>query len=243
MYRTPLIHFKEGNFEQILGNISGGRVLDVATGDGSFIERLKKSLKDYIEIVGVDTRNAANAVFEQKDINFFQMDAAHLTFDNESFDTVCISNSLHHFSSLSQVLAEAKRVLRAGGHYIISEMYRDSQKETQLTHVHLHHWWAEIDTALGITHNETYNRQQIIDIIGGLGVDAWTFYEYADLSKDPHDKKTIEEIMAGIDKYLQRAKDLPNYLSFEQQSRKLRQQLCQVGIQMATCLIAIGRKD
>ena len=236
--------FKKGDFEQILGNISGGRVLDVATGDESFIKILKKSLKDYIEIVGVDiAKKTANAVFEQKGISFFQMDAAHLAFDHESFDTVCISNSLHHFSSLSQVFAEMKRVLRAGGHYIISEMYRDSQKETQLTHVHLHDWWAQIDTALGITHNETYNRQQIIDIIEGLGVDTWTFYEYADLSKNPHDKKTIEEIMGYIDKYLQRAKDLPNYLSLEQQSHKLRQQLCQVGIQLATCLIAIGKKN
>ena len=61
--------FREGNFEQILGNISGGKVLDVATSDGSFIKILQKSLKDYIEIVGVDTsKKAADnaAVFRQE---------------------------------------------------------------------------------------------------------------------------------------------------------------------------------
>ena len=82
--------------------------------------------------------------------------------------------------------------------------------------MHFHDWWAKIDTALGITHNQTYDRQQIIDLIEPLS-NTWTFYEYADLSKDAHDAGTIEEIMAGIDKYLERAKDLPDFISLEQQ--------------------------
>ena len=111
-----IYEFKKGDFKQILGNIPGGRVLDVATGDGSFIKILQKSLKDYIEIVGIDiAKKAINTVFEQKDVSFFQMDAAHLAFDHESFDTVCISNSLHHFSSLSQIFADQEDMLKFQG--------------------------------------------------------------------------------------------------------------------------------
>ena len=40
--------------KDILGHISGGRVLDVATGSGGFIHFLLDGLKDYIEILGVD---------------------------------------------------------------------------------------------------------------------------------------------------------------------------------------------
>ncbi len=234
-------------FEQTLGEISGGRVLDVATGNGSFIKILVESLKDYTEILGVDiSQHAGSAVrksSDQKNISFVQMDATHLDFDDASFDTVCISNSLHHLPNLPQVLAEMKRVLRPDGHYVISEMYRDDQKEPQLTHVHLHHWWAEIDTALGFTHNETYTRQQIVDMAEGLKFGELFFVEYADLNTLPHDEKNIKEVDEVIDQYLQRAKDLPNYACLEQQSHDLRRRVYEVGIQDATCLVAIGKKN
>ena len=237
----------EESFEQILGNISGRKVLDIATGGGNFIKILMKSLKDYVEIVGVDTSqqavSAAKNSFEQKNIDFVQMDAMHLDFNDNNFDTVCISNSLHHLLNLSQVLAEMKRVLRPGGYYIISEMYRDGQKEPQLTHVRLHHWWAQVDTALSFTHNETYTRRQIIDIAKGLEFGKLMFYDHAELSKDPHNEEVIEEMDEVIDRYLQRAKDLPNYVCFKQQSHELRQRLHEVGIQWATNLVAIGKKN
>ena len=40
--------------KEILGHISGGRVLNVATGSGGFIHFLLDGLKDYIQIIGVD---------------------------------------------------------------------------------------------------------------------------------------------------------------------------------------------
>ena len=40
--------------KEILGHISGGRVLDVAIGSCGFIHFLLDGLKDYIEIIGVD---------------------------------------------------------------------------------------------------------------------------------------------------------------------------------------------
>jgi ubiquinone/menaquinone biosynthesis C-methylase UbiE len=38
---------------QALGGISGGRVLDVATGEGGFIQTLIQNLKSYVEIIGI----------------------------------------------------------------------------------------------------------------------------------------------------------------------------------------------
>ena len=46
-------------FEQTLGDIAGGRVLDVATQEGGFVRILAESLKSYTEIVGIDISEQA----------------------------------------------------------------------------------------------------------------------------------------------------------------------------------------
>jgi len=130
--------------QQAFGNISGGRVLDVATGNGNFGGALMENLRDYSEIIGIDTNthalDAGRENFKQDNIRFQSMDAAHLNFPDASFDTVCIAYSLRHLANLAQTLAEMRRVLKPGGHLIVGEMHRDHQTETQLAHVYLHHW-------------------------------------------------------------------------------------------------------
>ena len=62
-------------------------------------------------------------------------------------------------------------ILRPGGSLIVSEMYRDDQSEAQMTHVLLHHWWGAVDRMNGIFHNETYLREELVDLVNGLGFD------------------------------------------------------------------------
>ena len=105
---------------EILGNISGGRVLDVATGGGGFVHFLLDGLKDYDESIGVDNNERGAAAFaeafkENPRVHFQLMDAHKLEFEDASFDLVCISNSLHHLDP-QPVLHEMTRVLRPGGH-------------------------------------------------------------------------------------------------------------------------------
>ena len=135
--------------KDLIGHISGGKVLDVATGNGGFIHFLLDGLQDYEEIIGIDTKEGLESSFEEqfaeKPVRYQKMDAARMEFTDESFDTVCISNSLHHMPDLNSTLREMLRVLKLGGQLIIHEMYSDGQTETQMTHVGLHHWWAAID--------------------------------------------------------------------------------------------------
>jgi ubiquinone/menaquinone biosynthesis C-methylase UbiE len=94
------------------------------------------------------TRTSAEPAFrktfkDRKGIDFVKMDAQEMTFADASFDTVCIANSLHHVAGLRRVLAEMTRVLRPKGRFIVAEMYCDGQTDPQMTHVLLHHWWAQ----------------------------------------------------------------------------------------------------
>ena len=138
----------------LIGTISGGKVLDVATGNGNFIHFLLEGLMNYDDITGIDTKEGLEAVFkanfQSQPVNYRKMDAAALHFADATFDTVCISNSLHHMPELESTLKEMLRVLKLGGLFIISEMYRDNQSAAQMTHVHLRHWWAAVDQTQGV---------------------------------------------------------------------------------------------
>jgi ubiquinone/menaquinone biosynthesis C-methylase UbiE len=133
-------------------------------------------------------------------------------------------------------------VLKPGGRLIIAEMYRDNQTDTQLTHVYLHHWWAAIDTALGVSHRETYTRQEILNLVSDLNLRDCQFYDYAELEQDPRDEQTINRLDAALDQYAERAKNLPNAIELLARADEIRARIHAIGFHSATGLIAVGRK-
>ena len=232
--------------QQAFNRISGGRVLDVATGNGNFAGMLIENLRDYSEIIGIDTNaravDAARQNFQQDNFHFQVMDATRLNFPDASFDTVGMAYSLHHLENLPQAFAEMRRVLKPGGHLIIAEMYRDHQTDTQLTHVYLHHWYAAIDTALGVSHRKTYTRQQILDLVSELALRDCRFFDYTDLTQDPKDRQNIQRLEATLDQSIECIKNFPNAVELRGRSNEIRARLRAIGFHSATILIAVGQK-
>ena len=230
--------------KDLIGSISGGRVLDVATGNGNFVGFLLEGLESYDEIIGIDTSEKAATSFaaafkDKPGIRFVRMDASRMDFPDASFDTVCISNSLHHMPDPGPVLAEMKRLLHPGGYFIILEMFRDGQAETQMTHVLLHHWWAAIDRAQGVVHNETYTRQQVTDIVAGLGLRDVAIHDLSDTEDDPKDPGTIKQLEDIIDHSIQHPGSHPD---LQQRGEELRRRVQEVGFHNAASVLVIGRK-
>lgn len=232
--------------EAYFRNISGGRVLDVATGSGGFVEFLKDSLKDYSEIIGVDVSGkgfaSAQEKFADDAIRFMAMDASALAFDDASFDTVTISNSLHHLADIGCVLKEMYRVLRPGGRIIVVEMFRDNQTPAQLSHVLIHHWWARVNRLEGIIHYPTLTRQQIVGHIRALGVKSLETFDYTDSATDPHDPRTLEEIERITNDYLAKIEKNPAHAVLYRDGQSLLERARNVGFAWATEVIVIGTK-
>ena len=232
--------------EEALSKIHAGHILDVATGSGGFITFLLDNLGDFKEITGIDYNqrplDAARKAFIRDNIHFLQMDAAQIEFPDDHFDMVCIANSLHHMEDLPGVLSEMQRVCKPGGLFIISEMYRDRQADTQHTHVDLHHWWAAVDTAEGILHHETYTRRDIVAITEKLDLKSRRYYDLKDLETNPMDPELIQDLDGIIDQYLHRAVRLKGGTELQQRGESLRQRLHQVGFHGATSLFMIGKK-
>ncbi|MBN2303585.1 MAG: methyltransferase domain-containing protein, partial [Anaerolineae bacterium] len=150
--------------------------------------------------------------------------------------------SLHHMTAVEQVLAEMVRVLKPGGHIIISEVYQGEMSEQQYTHMHLHHWWARVDRALGVPHNETYTRPDLIALIDALNLRDLQLLDFNPESGDPFDAERREFLHQRAEKTYERAQDLPDFAAIKARGEELLHRLDTVGFQSAPVLVAIGRK-
>jgi len=232
-----------------LAREDGGRILDLATGNGSFLARLAGTFASYEEALGLDLEEriveAARTFAAEQEIeraSFRVMDGAELTFPDESFDTVAMANSLHHLERLDETLSEMRRVLRPGGLFIVAEMFRDGQNARQQMHVDYHHWWAEIDRRRGVVHNPTFTRAELEELLGGRG-----FAEQEILLQNwPQEEDQSEEALRPLiemnDKVLARIEGHADYAELKARGEELKRRLLDTGWALATQLIFIGRK-
>ncbi len=229
-----------------LSAIAGGKILDVATGGGGFIDTLIGSLQSCDEIIGIDLSSKrfeqARREYKGARVRFATMDAAALAFPDNSFDTVTICNSLHHLADVTGALREMKRVLRPGGHCIIMEMYGDNQNERQLTHVQMHLWWAEIDRRRDIPHFPTFTRAELIQKVTAMHLGHFTAVDYI-YPDDMIDQTEMETFLEqAFSDYFAKLDDLPDTGALRAQGQALQRRLADVGFAWATELLIIGVK-
>ncbi|XMB86805.1 class I SAM-dependent methyltransferase [Mycoplasmatota bacterium WC44] len=230
--------------KEILNSKTGLRILDVGTGAGGFIYSISELANEYDEIIGIDTSEgaieAAKKNFEDARISFLKMDALSMSFEDGVFDIVCLSNSLHHLKDINKTISEMERVLKPDGFLLFNEMFSDVEEQKQLTHVEMHHFWAEIDRLNNVTHNETFKRQEIINTLNensNLSVDeAWnmSYEKEQELTKESYDwlNNTIE-------RSLDRVKDSDQYDYFKEKAEVLKERLVNIGFKSATQLLVV----
>lgn len=240
-----------------LKSISGGKILDVCTGEGDFISTLMQTLSEYESFIGIDMSQkdleVARKEFDGQPVQFMEMDAENLAFNDNTFDTVCIANSLHHLSDPGIVLSEMRRVLKPGGYFIVQEMYQDGdQNKAQITGMLEHHWGAKIDRQLGEIHYETLTQKRIKKLLENLKFQELVVLEasrYVNClvcpqrfdCENPLNKKLIDDFISGIDKSLKR---LPIHEVTEElkaESEQLKARVKITGVADASYLFFIGR--
>lgn len=221
-------------------------MLDVATQQGGFIHIFMEVLRNYREIVGIDIDAQAvrqpRRAFDEPSVRFMHMDAERMGLASESFDTVCVSASLHHLMRIDPVMREMDRVLKPGGVLVLAEMHCNARTEAQRTSVGLHHWIAEVDTSLGGIHHATLSRQSIVESVERLQLRRMTLYDSRNPDSDPMDPSRIVQLEALIDRTLERLIGAGRNRTLEDRGEALRQQLRSVGAQSEPVLLVIGEK-
>ena len=239
--------------------ISGGKILDVATGDGDSILFLINFLKNYDSVIGIDIDEneikKARLRLKDKPITIKMMKGEKLEYPDKTFDLVNIAYSLHHMQNLNKTLSEMKRVLKKGGYFIIQEMFCDgTQTDAQKCDTAAHEFGAEIDRMLGIYHREEYTRDEILNILSQIELKDLEILESTRYVKclkceekydceDPKYPDIINSTLEEIDKNLELIKEHKEYSVFRERAEIIKQSIKNHGIISASILFCIGKKE
>ncbi len=105
-------------------SLEGKHVLEVGCGRGggaSYIARyLRPQRMVGVDIVAPAIRFAQKHFTAQKNLRFMVADAHQLPFEDNSFDAVVNIESAQHYKDVDRFLSEVRRVLKPGGHLLIS---------------------------------------------------------------------------------------------------------------------------
>lgn len=111
-------------------NLRGLKVLEVGSGRGGGADYIKRYLGP-ARMVGVDFSDKAVNLCRQhycvEGLHFVPGDAERLPFDDDSFDAVVNVESSHCYGSMADFLAQVKRVLKPGGHFLFADFRNREQ--------------------------------------------------------------------------------------------------------------------
>ena len=215
-------------------------ILDVGTGNGNFLVVLKETFQN-VDIIGIDPNieslNETSELFP--DVQFKKMGAEKIEFPDDSFDVVSISMALHHLSDIDIALKEMQRVTKPGGWIIVNELFSDNLNPAQEVHKLYHHLGSQIDRILGIGHNETFKKNEIIKIVEDSGIKIQIQFEH---KKEANliSANEIEERVEKIKSKIESIKEYPEYEILKPQIKEFRTSAKKFGFQSATRVVIVG---
>ncbi len=230
-----------------LSKFDGGKVLDAATGRGEFIQQIIQNFRRFDQIIGIDFNEKAvkhaQHLYPDNNIEIYKMNLESMAFTDGYFDTVCISNSLHHLEHPERVLNEMVRVLKPGGLFVLVEMYQDGkQSQAQNTHIMMHHWIASIDRMLGNFHRQTFLRDEIMGFINSLPFQKTEVEDYYVPLDNPKDPKDIEPLIRNIEEWIQKCRSLNEEDSICNEGFQIIDRIKNIGCVSASKLFVTARK-
>ena len=218
------------------------KVLDVGTGSGNFLVVLK-SIFPNAEITGIDPNSESikEGIEKFPDVQFKKMGAENIDFPDNYFDVVTISMALHHLHDVEKSLSEMQRVVKYGGWIIVNELFSDNLNPAQEVHKMYHHFISQIHRILGESHNETFNKEEIIKIVEDSGIDIQFHFEF---TKDVNPILNSEELESKVQKMnglLESVKEHSEYKLLKPQIEEFRINAKKYGFQSATRVVVVGK--
>ena len=119
---NPLIELEQPVVWSILERVDPGQALDAACGTGRHTRRLVELGHD---VVGVDGSSEMLSVAKKSVPHalFLEGDLYSLPLESASVDLVVCALALEHVADLPRAISEFSRVLRSGGHMVLSDLH------------------------------------------------------------------------------------------------------------------------
>jgi len=148
--------------------ISSGDILEIGPGPGLVGLEIAKKLPSS-NLTGYEISPAMITVAEKNAMDYginakyILGNAMEMSFQDSSFDTVITSSSMHEWKYPIRILNEINRVLRPGGHYCITDLYRDV--DTRKWNFVYHYTPGDLRPNLLESLNASYTKEEILNIL------------------------------------------------------------------------------
>lgn len=233
--------------EKLLNFFQGKEVtsiLDVGTGSGDFVGVLKDVFPE-ARITGVDPdgESLQEATKKYPEVSFVEMRAERLEFADNTFDLASISMALHHLPDIQTSLKEMQRVVKCGGWIIVNELFSDNLNPAQEVHKMFHHFRSKIDRLTGINHNETFEKEQIIQMVKEAGIQIQFYFENNQETNLIEKEGELEIRLEKMVQHLEKIKGLPEFEIFKPQIELFRERALKHGFQPATRIVVVGKVE
>ncbi|HEY3390544.1 MAG TPA: class I SAM-dependent methyltransferase [Prolixibacteraceae bacterium] len=232
--------------QKYLKRINAGHLLDVATGEGDFLLYLLDSFSSIDSITGIDINPENLKIARKKLVNqkvdLLQGNVRKLPFEDNYFDTVTVSNSLHHFENPVKAIQNMLRVLIPGGLIVINEMINENLNPAQQAQFEYHSLKAEIDTASGSYHRKIYTRDELLEIVHECGLEPAVLVT----SEDPptiHSHEKMWQFFRKLDDFVSNTTHLPNGVEYERRAQNIKEMIEANGFQKPPQIGILAYKD
>jgi len=234
------------SFQEVLGTIDGGEILDIASGAGQFIDVLVGSLGSWEHITGLDLSEEimqeASQKFVGDQFSFVTGSAMDLPFEPGSFDMVCMSKGLHHVPDPAAALNEMLRVVKQDGYLVVSEMYSDGLNAAQESQKSYHHLRVEVDKLMGIDHNVTFRKEDLLEIINKVSLSEVRVSEYLEPDVDAFNQEVIKEYIEKMEGWIGELKDNTEAGNIRLKLKNVEDKMIKDGFAKPPLLIFLGKK-
>jgi ubiquinone/menaquinone biosynthesis C-methylase UbiE len=98
-----------------------GFFLELGCGPGYVVEFLSKRNDNFINGLDISPKMIEIATARTPSARLILGDGERIGYQDETFDTIACSHTLHHYPSLQKVMSEINRVLKVEGYLVIQE--------------------------------------------------------------------------------------------------------------------------
>jgi len=190
------------NYENMLtlknriSTYDAGSILDVAVGRGEFLKFVMGAFHSWQSAAGIDFDpeliRTAKKEFTGSPVILVWSSALTMPFADHYFDTITMSNAMHHIESLLPLFAEFKRVCKSRGLIIVNEMLNEDFSDMQENYILYHRLIAEMDNQLGQYHREPYTLKELSALIKASGLKLQDQFIHSEITGDVMNAGEIE---------------------------------------------------
>ena len=189
-------------FQQVIGDISGKRVLSVGCGSGLF-----ESMINCSGIEGIEPSHDMGAIAQKRGVNVIAFDAIeHVTLEENAYDMIYLNGSSSYMEDLTHAFDICKKALKPNETFVSLDvpkesafgfMYLLAKTVGTFNHPYLNGVMPQLPYPLelccaGVWHST----EEKIDVLKKLGFHDFDFYQT--LLKNPmYTNEEVEDVVPG----------------------------------------------